>query len=193
MVETPRLVLSMPAATDAEGVFRRYAGDDDVTRYLGWPTHRTVADARAFLAFSAIQWEREGAGPYLIWAKADGRLLGGTGLGLEPGGQAITGYVLATDAWGKGYATEALTTVVEVATDIGVRQLYALCHPEHRASWRVLEKCGFKRDGSWNRQVEFPNLAPGFLQEVLCYRLGLGRLTGGEPPRRKWAGGESAS
>ena len=161
LVETPRLVLSAPVAADAEAVFRRYASDENVTRYVGWPKHRTVVDTDAFLAFSGVQWEREGAGPYLIWARADGLLLGSTGLGLEPNGQAITGYVLATDAWGKGYATEALTAVVEVAADIGVRRLYALCHPQHRASWRVLEKCGFERDGSWNRQLEFPNIAAG--------------------------------
>ena len=105
-------------------------------------------------------------------------MLGSTGLGLEPGGQAITGYVLATDAWGKGYATEALTAVVEVATDIGVRRLYGLCHPQHRASWRVFEKCAFERDRSWNRQVEFPNIAAGITQDVLCYRRGLHRHAG---------------
>lgn len=181
VVETPRLVLSAPEATDADLVFQRYASDDEVTTYLGWPRHRTVADTERFLAFSAVQWEREGAGPYLIWARADGRLLGSTGLGLEPGGQAITGYVLARDAWGQGYATEALTAVVDVAADIGVRRLYALCHPQHRASWRVLEKCGFERDRNWNRQVEFPNLAPGVRQDVLCYRRGLIRRTGVTP------------
>jgi ribosomal-protein-alanine N-acetyltransferase len=175
LVATPRLVLSAPAATDAELIFRRYAGDDDVTQYVGWPTHRTVADTQGFLAFSAAQWEQDGAGPYLIRARADGQLLGGTGIGLEPDGQAITGYVLATDAWGKGYATEALTAMVDVATGIGVKELYALCHPQHRASWRVLEKCGFARDGSWDRPLEFPNLAAGKAQDVLCYRRGLGR------------------
>ncbi len=177
LVETPRLALSAPAAADADAIFARYASDAEVTKYLGWPTHRTVADTQAFLAFSAVQWEQEGAGPYLIWSRADGQLLGSTGLGLEPGGQAITGYVLASDAWGKGFATEALTAMVDVGTDIGVRRLYALCHPDHRASWRVLEKCRFERDSSWNRQLAFPNLAPG-MHDVLCYRLGLGRRTG---------------
>ena len=176
LVETHRLVLAAPVASDAEEVFRRYASDDDVTRYLGWPKHRTVADTEGFLAFSAVQWDLEGAGPYLIRTRADGRLLGSTGLGLEPGGQAITGYVLATDAWGKGYATEALTAVVEVATDMGVRRLSALCHPQHRASWRVLEKCGFERDKSWNGKLEFPNLAPRAMQDVVCYRRGLSRV-----------------
>jgi RimJ/RimL family protein N-acetyltransferase len=85
----------------------------------------------------------------------------------------MTGYVLAKDAWGKGYATEALTAVVEVASDIGVRRLYALCHPKHLASSRVLEKCGFERDARWNRPLEFPNIAAGIAQDVLCYRRGL--------------------
>lgn len=178
LVETPRLVLSAPVAADADVVFQRYASDDNVTKYLGWPRHRTVADTQRFLAFSAVQWEREGAGPYLIWARSDGQLLGSTGLGLEPRGQAITGYVLATDAWGKGYATEALTAMVDLATDIGITRLYALCHPQHRASWRVLEKCGFERDRTWNRQMEFPNLAAGLTQDVLCYRRGLHRHPG---------------
>ena len=175
LVQTPRLILSAPTAADAELVFQRYASDDNVTRYVGWPTHRTVADTQGFLAFSAAQWAQEGAGPYLIWARADGQLLGSTGIGLEADGQAVTGYVLATDAWGKGYATEALAAVVDVATDIGVRQLYALCHSQHRASSRVLEKCGFSRDGSWDRPLEFPNLAARQPQDVLCYRRSLSR------------------
>ena len=173
VVETSRLVLAAPAPSDAEAVFRRYAGDDDVTRYLGWPKHRSVADTKGFLAFSALQWEREGAGPYLVWSRADGQLLGSTGLGLEPGGQAITGYVLARDAWGKGYATEMLLAIVDIATGIGVRELYALCHPEHRVSQRVLEKCGFQRDAEWSGDLEFPNLEPGIKRDVLRYRRGL--------------------
>jgi RimJ/RimL family protein N-acetyltransferase len=40
---------------------------------------------------------------------------------------------------------------------------------QHRASWRVLEKCGFVRDLTWSRQAEFPNLASGLLQNVLRY------------------------
>ena len=168
-VETSRLALSPPVAADAAGVFERYASDPDVTRYLGWPRHRTVADTQGFLDFSAVQWDQDGVGPYLIRGRADGRLLGSTGLALEPGGLAMTGYVLAKDVWGRGYATEALAAMVDVAAGIGVVQIYAVCHPQHRASWHVLEKCGFERDLRWTRQMEFPNLARGVSQDVLCY------------------------
>ncbi|MFO7692903.1 MAG: GNAT family protein [Vicinamibacterales bacterium] len=172
-VETERLVLAPPAPDDAAAIFERYASDADVTRYVGWPRHRNLADTESFLAFSAGQWAQTGAGPYLIRARHDGQLLGGTGLQMDSSDLAMTGYVLAKDAWGLGYATEALRGMIDVARGIGVAGLYALCHPAHRASWHVLEKCGFERDPQWTRQVEFPNLAPGVAQDVRRYALRL--------------------
>jgi len=168
-IETARLLLVRPGARDAASIFERYASDPEVTRYLGWPRNQSVDDTTAFLRFSAEEWERWPAGPYLIRSRDDGQLLGGTGFGFESPQRAATGYVLAKDAWGKGYATEALGAITDLARSMGVAELYALCHPEHRASWRVLEKCGFVRDRSWTRQMEFPNLLPGVLQDVLCY------------------------
>jgi [ribosomal protein S5]-alanine N-acetyltransferase len=168
-VLTRRLALSTPKASDAASVFERYASDPEVTKYLGWPQHRSLADTEAFLSVSAEQWQRWPAGPYVIRQRSDGQLIGGTGFAFEASDRASTGYVLAKDAWGRGYATEALAAIVDVAHRIGVTRLYALCHPDHRVSWRVLEKCGFMRDPTWAQQVEFPNLAPGILQDVLCY------------------------
>jgi RimJ/RimL family protein N-acetyltransferase len=59
--------------------------------------------------------------------------------------------------------------MVDVARGAGVRRLYALCHPEHRASFHVLEKCGFASEGRLHAYAEFPNLVPGELADVLCY------------------------
>src|ERR1700722_11229876 len=105
-VETDRLVLRKPAIADAEAVFARYAGDAEVTKYVGWPRHQSVDYSRAFLRFSESEWSRWPAGPYVIESRTDRRLLGGTGLGFESPSVASTGYVLAKDSWGRGYATE---------------------------------------------------------------------------------------
>jgi RimJ/RimL family protein N-acetyltransferase len=172
-VETARLVLEAPRPGDAVAIFQRYASDPEVTRFLGWPRHRSIADTRAFLRFSAMDWQRWPAGPYLIRTRESGVLVGGTGFTFERAREAVTGYVLAKDAWGLGYATESLTAIVGVARTIGVARLSALCHTEHRASWRVLEKCGFARDDSTISRAEFPNLAPGVQHEVLRYVLDL--------------------
>jgi RimJ/RimL family protein N-acetyltransferase len=158
-IETARLLLTPPMAGDAGAIFSRYASDPEVTRFLGWPRHRSVAETEAFLAFSAREWTRTPAGPYLIWSRPGGVLLGATGLVAVDAGRAITGYVLAQDAWGKGYATEALHAMVEVARGIGVEQLNAVCHHQHRGSWRVLEKCGFTR-AAGTHLTGFPNLSP---------------------------------
>ena len=128
--ETSRLVLRKPTLADAEAVFIRYASDSEVTRYLGWPRHQSVDDTKAFLTFSDAEWSRLPAGPYLIESRSEHTLLGSTGLGFEAPSTAVTGYVLARDAWGNGYATEALTAIVDIAEKLGVVRLCALCHPD---------------------------------------------------------------
>jgi ribosomal-protein-alanine N-acetyltransferase len=171
LIETARLVLQRPQPSDAAAVFKRYAGDPEVTRFVGWPRHRDEADTQAFIAFSDAEWQRWPAGPFLIRSRGDGALLGSTGLGFETPYRAMTGYVFAQDAWGKGYATEALSGMVELARTVGVRRLYSICHTEHRASQRVLEKCGFCQEGVLRRYAEFPNLSPDEASDVLCYAL----------------------
>ncbi|HEY7498334.1 MAG TPA: GNAT family N-acetyltransferase [Vicinamibacterales bacterium] len=170
-VETARLLLSPPEPGDAAAIFQRYASDPEVTRFLGWPRHRSIDETHAFVSFSADHWNRWPAGPYLIWSRATGQLLGGTGFTFESPDHVVTGYVLAKDAWGQGFATEALTAVVRIARDIRVARLTAFCHPDHRASQRVLEKCGFVRDSAWSQTIEFQNLAAGVQQDVIRYEL----------------------
>jgi ribosomal-protein-alanine N-acetyltransferase len=143
LIETARLVLRRPRPNDADAIYARYAGDPAVTTFLGWPTHRSLEDTRAFVRFSDAEWERWSAGPYVITARGDERILGGTGLSVETPYRAATGYVLARDSWGQGIAAEALRAMVDVAERLGLARVHAFCHPEHAASRRVLEKCGF--------------------------------------------------
>jgi RimJ/RimL family protein N-acetyltransferase len=172
--ETSRLVLRKPTLADAEAVLFRYASDSEVTKYLCWPRHQSVEDTKAFLTFSDAEWSRWPAGPYLIESRSEHTLLGSTGLGFEAPLTAATGYALARDAWGKGYATEALTAIVDIAKKLGVVRLYALCHPDHLASARVLDKCGFRLEQRPEQFAEFPNLNPGFQEACLRYVRGEG-------------------
>jgi ribosomal-protein-alanine N-acetyltransferase len=168
-------MLSMPGLSDAEEIFTRYASDPDVTRYMAWPRHQSVADTNKFLAFSASEWARWPAGPYLIRLRHGGPLVGSTGLHFERPDVAETGYLIAKDAWGHGYATEALQAMVNLAGKLGVTRLFAPFHPDNHASRRVLEKCGFRLDEQQSRRAEFPNLEPGRLILVPCYEWSPGR------------------
>ena len=170
-IETQRLILRKPTMDDAAAIFSRYASDPEVTRFLSWPAHTSIEMTREFLAWSEAEWQRWSAGPYLIEARDSGELLGSTGLHFETPETAITGYVLARDAWGHGYATEALEAMVTLARNLHVHRLYALCHAAHDRSARVLEKCGFTREALLACHGEFPNLAPGELLDCLRYAI----------------------
>jgi [ribosomal protein S5]-alanine N-acetyltransferase len=170
-IETPRLVLRKPRLDDAEAIYANYASSPDVTRFLGWPRHESVESTRSFLEFAEAEWGEWPAGPYVIEVREGGTIVGGTGFGFETPHRAATGYVLAQGVWGRGYATEALRAVVGVALTLDLVRLYALCHTEHAASWRVLEKCGFGREGVLRRHAQFPNLGVAEPLDVFCYSL----------------------
>jgi [ribosomal protein S5]-alanine N-acetyltransferase len=168
-VETQRLRLRRPTLKDAEAIFRRYASVPEVTRYLAWPTHRTVADTEDFILGSDKAWSEDGAGPYLVLSQ-DGVLLGGSGLALHTPQSAETGYVFAQDAWGRGYATEVVQRVVLLAFRIpSLSRLRALCHLENAASRRVLEKAGFVLEEVLRNHSVFPNCGLPNAVDVCSY------------------------
>ena len=41
---TARLTFTAPRPGDTVAIFERFASDPEVTRYLGWPRHRSVLD-----------------------------------------------------------------------------------------------------------------------------------------------------
>ena len=43
-LETHRLILRRFCAEDAEDMFRNWASDPEVTRYLTWPVHKRKSD-----------------------------------------------------------------------------------------------------------------------------------------------------
>lgn len=172
-LETERLVMRRPRAEDARAIFERYAADPEATRYMAWPVHTTINDTYAFLTFSDVEWERWPAGPYVIFSRAEGTLLGSTGFAFETSSRAITGYIFARDAWGRGYATESLRAMVDLAPQIGIRVLSASTHVDHVISRRVLEKCGFVRDGVLPMHMVFPNLGSRVPCDVASYTLAL--------------------
>lgn len=168
-IHTPRLTLRRPVLADAETIFTRYASDPRVTRFMAWPTHQSVAQTEAWLAYADTEWERWPVNALLIIHREDGRLLGASGLDFETPAKAETGYVLAHDAWGQGYATEALLVMVELAGSLNIRELVAGVHPANRPSIRVLEKGGFLLRESHRGDGNFPNLEPELPQDRLVY------------------------
>jgi ribosomal-protein-alanine N-acetyltransferase len=177
VIETERLVLRRPRRADVPAIFERYASDPDATRFVPWPTHRTLDDTYMFLALSDGLWAAfPAAGPYLVFERDGMRLLGGAGVMVHDAatGVAVTGYILARDAWGRGYATESLQASVAVAKAAGLRRLQAGVYATHRQSCHVLEKAGFVVERSEpSRPDSFPNLPAEAPRHTVLYALPL--------------------
>lgn len=73
----------------------------------------------------------------------DGLVAGNIGSWPQDGVRFV-GYWIGKEHWGKGVATRALATFLNVVTE---RPLYAHVAKHNGASIRVLEKCGFGVDG----------------------------------------------
>lgn len=66
------------------------------------------------------------------------------------------GFIFNPAFQGKGYATEASRTLINYAfTELGTHRVVAFCSTENIASWKVLEKCGMKREGFLRKNVFF--------------------------------------
>lgn len=168
--ETPRLRLRLPEIEDAETIFKSYAQDLEVVKYLTWKPHKSVSETRGFLEY-ILQGIQEGKKfPYVIERKTDKLLLGMFEIRLEPP-QADMGYVLARAHWGKGYMTEAVKAFVEWGlAQNGLARLWSICDIDNPASARVMEKAGMKREGLLPSEISHPNLSDE-PRDVYCYSI----------------------
>ena len=61
--------------------------------------------------------------------------------------QAEIGWVLAPELAGRGLATEAGAALLRICFEhLGLRRVRALCFADNRASWRIMEKLGMRRE-----------------------------------------------
>jgi RimJ/RimL family protein N-acetyltransferase len=142
---TPRLLLRPGFPEDAPALARAI-GDEAIVRNLAvvpWPY--TLRDAEAFLASP-----RDPILPsLLIFQRRDGapKLVGSCGLGRRPSGAVEMGYWIARPFWGRGFATEACSALIDIARTLGLTQLEASHFIDNPASGRVLDKLGFQSTG----------------------------------------------
>lgn len=167
---TERLRLRPQQLSDAEQIFVRYASDLTVSRYLSWPTHQTVDDTLEFVRKRMADCDAGTAFSRLIFARDSGILLGAVGGRIEGHCMAF-GYCLARDSWGRGYATEAASALVDVIqTNPSISRIQAFCDVENLASARVLEKIGLAFEGTLRRYMVLPNLGEE-PRDVHCYAI----------------------
>ena len=153
---------------DADVIFDKYAQDPDVTKYLTWRPNRSVGETREFLQASLVAWREGRSYHWTIVRKEDQELMGMINARVE-NHKCQIGYVLARAYWGKGYMTEALRKLVAWALEQPeISRIWSVCDIENRASARVMEKGGMRREGTLPRWSVHPNLSPE-PRDSYCY------------------------
>ena len=64
-IKTERLLLRKFSIDDADAMYRNWASDPDVTKYLTWPTHTSIDDSKEVLEDWASSYPQEN---YYQWA-----------------------------------------------------------------------------------------------------------------------------
>ena len=149
---TPRLILRPVSLEDWEPYAAAWA-DPEMTRFIGGgPRDRTTRWAK-FIAAAGL-WPVCGFGYWTFADRKTGAWLGTGGLarferGLaELEGHIEAGWALAPQAWGQGYATEAMAAALDWATAaLAAPEVRCIIDPGNAASHAVATKLGFAQFG----------------------------------------------
>ena len=167
-LETTRLVLRRPKLSDAPEIFRNYASDAEVTRYLTWKPDASVAEVKRIIR---QMLEAQALDAQLDWAitkRGNDSVIGMISLRFDKH-RAEAGYVLAKSEWGEGYIPEALHAAIGFAFSLpNIYRVAAICDTENRASARVMEKAGMILEGRLRRFTIHPNISDE-PRDVYCY------------------------
>ena len=160
MLETNRLILRRFTHEDAPKMYRNWASDPEVTRYLGWPVHRDEAVSKAILEEWVPSYEKADYYHWVITLAENGyEPVGSIGVVRQDEATAMfhIGYCLGRNWWHRGIMSEALKAVMDYLFDVaGANRIEARFDPRNVNSGKVMEKCGMLYEGTM-RQADFNN------------------------------------
>ena len=144
---TGRLLLRPLRESDLDALAAIYA-DPRVTRFLGGP--RTREDTSTRLGWMIAAHREQGFGLWATTLRADGTLVGRCGIlvqDVEGAREHEIAYLLGSEWWGKGYATEAAAAIRDHArSQLGFDRLISLIDPDNTASQAVALRIGMHHE-----------------------------------------------
>ncbi|MHA2708992.1 GNAT family N-acetyltransferase [Vibrio owensii] len=154
-IEAQHVAIRHIEESDAVPLFDHYLGDEKACLYLNRQAHLSQAITR---------WrsQYELAHPNILVLAieeiASQVPIGCLVLIPEKSSSEIH-FGISRNYQGKGYATQACMLGIEYLKSIGVEEVHTAPHIDHQASIRVLEKCGFKKQGVLKEYAAFPALS----------------------------------
>ena len=151
-IETDRLILRRYVIEDADAMYKNWASDSEVTKFLTWQPHSSVEVSRSII----VDWLKEYSDEkYYHWAivlKDNGNEPIG-GISVVQMNEDISmvhiGYCLGRAWWRRGIMSEALKAVMDFMFDtVEVNRVESRHDPMNPNSGKVMQKCGMKYEGT---------------------------------------------
>lgn len=151
VLETKRLILRPFKVSDMEDMYHNWASNDNVTRYLTWPTHTAKDITRSVIDFWVSKNEDVKNYQWCIEWKENHQAIGSFGIvHIEEEIDAVeVGYCIGEDYWNKGIMTEAFCEVIKFLFEqVECNRICARHDVSNPNSGYVMKKAGLKYEGT---------------------------------------------
>lgn len=151
-LETPRLLLRPFTIEDAPAMYRNWASDPEVTKYLTWGTYTGEETAAAYI--NELQLPGYASPDFYSWAIVL------KSLGEPVGSISVTnhrddvesvefGYCIGKRWWHQGITSEALAGLIRFFfEEVGANRVAAYHDARNPNSGKVMKKCGMTYEGT---------------------------------------------
>jgi len=149
-LETERLILRQFTIDDAECIFKNWANDDEVTKYLTWPSHKNINETISIREKWMKEYEKKDFYQWAIVLVEINEPIGTISVVDKNDDIQMVeiGYCIGKQWWNKGITSEALNALIKYFfEDIKVNRIEAWHDINNLNSGKVMAKCGMKCEG----------------------------------------------
>ncbi len=142
---TDRLILRKFTNDDANNMYKNWASDEEVTKYLRWKAHKNINITRNLLNLWVQEYKSDNNYQWAIELKEIGEVIGSISIVNldEKQNNVEIGYCIGKTFWYNGYTAEALSTVIKFFfEEADVREVRAKHDTRNINSGKVMQKCG---------------------------------------------------
>lgn len=155
-IRTSRLLIREFEASDRESLLAIVRDPDQIKHMLLSLDTEEQLDDFMSIALGSVQSEPRLQWHFAVQDLTHARFLGSCCLMVEPDSpsSAELGYWFLREAWGKGYATESASEMLELGfRHLGYHRIWGKCHEQNVQSAKVLEKLGMAYEGTLREHV----------------------------------------
>ena len=156
---TKRLILRQFVLGDAENMFKNWANDREVTKYLCWKPHENVEETRELLESWIPKYLQKDYYEWAIILKEINEPIGSIAVVKREDDIKMVhiGYRIGKKWWNQGITSEALKALIKFFfEEVGINRIESRHDPNNPSSGKVMLKCGLKYEGL-KRQADINN------------------------------------